>query len=65
MTAPAGLTIDDDRRADRATIQDVGRELPALIQDVAARGGEIADVSLAGARLHDVFIALTGRELRE
>ena len=65
VTAPAGLTIDDDRRAMRATIHDVGRELPALIQDVAARGGEIADVSLAGARLQDVFIALTGRELRE
>jgi ABC-2 type transport system ATP-binding protein len=65
LAAPDGLTIDDDRRALRATIRDVGRELPALIQHVAAHGGAIADVNLAGARLHDVFIALTGRELRE
>ena len=32
---------------------------------IARAGGEIDDLALRGATLHDAFIALTGRELRE
>ncbi|MBD3236799.1 MAG: ATP-binding cassette domain-containing protein [Candidatus Eisenbacteria bacterium] len=46
-------------------LHDVGRELPALLERVAAGGGTIRDVHLSSPTLQAVFIHLTGRELRE
>jgi hypothetical protein len=46
-------------------VTDVGAELTTLLGRLAAAGVRIVDVKLTGATLHDVFIALTGRELRE
>jgi hypothetical protein len=48
-----------------AQVPDVGRDAGRLLSLVADAGGEVIDVALAGATLQDVFISLTGRELRE
>jgi ABC-2 type transport system ATP-binding protein len=62
---PAGLRAEEGGRTIVADVRDVGRETARLLDQIAAAGAEVADVSLAGATLRDVFIALTGRELRE
>jgi ABC-2 type transport system ATP-binding protein len=62
---PEGLRADDPRRVFAAEVQDVGREMALRLDQLAAGGAEIAGVELTGATLHEVFIALTGRELRE
>jgi ABC-2 type transport system ATP-binding protein len=61
---PAGLDLADGRRRVEATVTDVGPDLTAILGRIAAAGVSVADVRLAGATLQDVFIALTGRELR-
>jgi linearmycin/streptolysin S transport system ATP-binding protein len=61
---PEGIRADATRRVLAADVQDVGREMPHRLEQLAA-GGDIANVELTGATLHDAFIALTGRELRE
>jgi ABC-2 type transport system ATP-binding protein len=62
---PAGASLDGARRRVEATIRDVARDLPPLLNGMAAAEVRVLDVRLAGATLQDVFIALTGRELRE
>jgi ABC-2 type transport system ATP-binding protein len=62
---PGEATLDTERRAIRAQVHDVGPDVSDLLRRVSAAGGEVTDVSLSGATLQDVFIALTGRELRE
>jgi len=62
---PPALAADASRRRLTAEIADVARDVPARLQSVAALGVEVADVGLSAATLHDAFIALTGRELRE
>ena len=42
-----------------------GRSVAARIDTVTQLGVRVQDLSLAGASLQDVFIGLTGRELRE
>ena len=48
-----------------ASIDDTTRELPLLIETVRSSGGSIADLKVQKANLSEVFISLTGRELRE
>jgi hypothetical protein len=48
-----------------ATVLDGGADVAARINQVSALGVKVQDLSLAGASLQDVFIGLTGRELRE
>ncbi len=62
---PAGVEISDDRRTLRAAVDAGGGNLPELTRLAALHGGGIDDISLHGARLQDVFINLTGRDLRE
>ena len=64
-TLPDGLSADDERRLLRARVTDVGRDVPERLRQVTAIGGTVQDIELTGASLQDVFIALTGRELRE
>ena len=54
-----------DARTLSADVRSVGRDVARVLDDVAGAGGDVIDVNLAGATLRDVFIALTGRELRE
>jgi len=49
----------------RAQVDDVGAELPALIQRAEAAGCAIQDIEVRRPSLQSVFIHLTGRELRE
>ena len=55
----------DDPRLLRARVNNVARELPALLSAVAGQGREVEDVDVRGPSLQAVFIHLTGRELRE
>jgi ABC-2 type transport system ATP-binding protein len=64
-TVPPGVTLDDERRVLRAPVREVGADVTALLEWSMRAGAEVADVALSGATLQDVFIALTGRELRE
>jgi len=58
------VTLADGRTL-TADVQNVGRDVAKVLTDVAAAGGDVTDMDLAGATLRDAFIALTGRELRE
>jgi ABC-2 type transport system ATP-binding protein len=65
VPVPAGALVDHDRRELRMPVGDVASDVPERLRQIAAAGGQVADMGLAGATLQDVFIALTGRELRE
>ena len=62
---PGDVTVTTDRLTVTAQVVDVSRDLPILLQHVTSAGGDVADIDLSGASLQDVFIRLTGRELRE
>jgi ABC-2 type transport system ATP-binding protein len=62
---PAGAALDESRRTLTAQVQDVGGEVTRLLSGVAGAHGDVIDLALAGSTLQDVFIKLTGRELRE
>ncbi len=62
---PAGAELDADGRTIRATMDAGAAALPELTRLAALHGGGIDDIALHGARLQDVFISLTGRDLRE
>ncbi|PYR54561.1 MAG: ABC transporter ATP-binding protein [Acidobacteria bacterium] len=65
-TVPRGVTpAADDPRLLRARVDDVARDLPALLGAVAAQGRVVEDVEVRSPSLQSVFIHLTGRELRE
>jgi ABC-2 type transport system ATP-binding protein len=60
-----GARLTEDRRTLQVDVTNLGRELPAVFDSVERAGRRVTDVRLTGATLHEVFIALTGRELRE
>jgi ABC-2 type transport system ATP-binding protein len=62
---PPAIAIEDEGRTLTAPVSDVGRDLSALLARANDHGIAVVDVDIAGATLQDVFIALTGRELRE
>lgn len=47
------------------TVEDLARALPALMAAIAEAGGELATLNTHHATLEDVFLALTGRALRD
>jgi hypothetical protein len=53
---PAGIRIDTD---------DFGAPLMRCLQALTAHGQRVASVQTGQVRLEDVFIALTGRALRD
>ena len=65
VAVPDELSLSEDRRAVLTTVQDGGADVAARINRVSELGVRVLDLSLAGASLQDVFIGLTGRELRE
>ena len=62
---PDGWVFAEDDRLVRADVANFGRDLPAVLSTIGGAGVEVADLTLRGRTLHDAFIALTGRELRE
>ncbi len=63
--APAGFRRSDDGAQLSAAIGDVSAELPALLAALQRSGVAIRDLDVRGADLQAVFLALTGKELRE
>ncbi len=47
------------------TVREVHRAVPAVLALLAERGAELSDLSTHHATLEDVFVALTGRHLRD
>ena len=63
-SAPAGFALEGGTVL-TATIGDVGAELPALLARIAGAGLSVRDLEVRSASLQSVFLALTGKELRE
>ena len=57
--------MSEDGRVVKTEVTDLVHELPAMMAAISGAGVEVADLTLRGSTLHDAFIALTGRELRE
>jgi ABC-2 type transport system ATP-binding protein len=49
----------------QARVDDVGHELPQLLDRLRTAGCGVEGVDVRPPRLHDVYLQLTGRELRE
>ena len=65
VAVPEEMLLSEDRQVVTTPVADGGAAVAARIDHVARLGLKIQDLSLAGASLQDVFIGLTGRELRE
>lgn len=55
--------VGDDRIATR--MENVSHSLPALLKVVADQGYDVLDIDVTAPSLHDVFLHLTGHELRD
>ncbi len=60
-----GLIYDSVSSSYRTTIRSTQHELPMLLRQIADCGGELLDMHMHRSDLHQVFLHLTGRELRE
>ena len=65
VTLPPGCLTDEHRVLIRVNVQDIARDVPARLAEITALGAVVRGMDVTGASLQDVFIALTGRELRE
>jgi ABC-2 type transport system ATP-binding protein len=61
---PEGVDVPDGMVDYRLYAEDAGALIPFAIQTISANGGELRDLHLARPSLEDVFIYLTGRNLR-
>jgi ABC-2 type transport system ATP-binding protein len=59
------LDWDEANHCFVAQILDPATELPSLLHRIKACGGNVLDLEMHQPNLHDVFIHLTGRDLRE
>lgn len=64
-TPLTGVELEPGGRTGRALLGDAVEELPGLLARVRAAGFEVEDLALHRPGLGAVFLALTGRELRE
>jgi ABC-2 type transport system ATP-binding protein len=62
---PEGLAPATEGRSACATVRDIARDLPALLASLAGAGISVRGLSVTRPSLAGVFLALTGRELRE
>ncbi len=60
-----GLALEQDGARLSARVRDVGAELPAILERVRRAGLTVVDLALSSHGLHEVFLHLTGKELRE
>ncbi|WP_205855031.1 ABC transporter ATP-binding protein [Pirellula sp. SH-Sr6A] len=65
VTTPKGLRWDSKTERFHAYIGNVAEELPELLQSIQRLGGTLKDLDVHQPNLHDVFLHLTGKELRE
>ena len=61
---PEGWSSNEAHTTLRVTVKDLVADVPRRLAE-AARVGDVRGMDVTGASLQDVFIALTGRELRE
>ena len=64
-TVPAGFEQENGGGTLSATIHHVGDELPGLLARLHGAGLGVRDLEVRSASLQAVFLALTGKELRE
>lgn len=62
---PAGLAWDSSQQRYACSVESLADELPEWISRVEQAGGNIEDLEVHTPNLHDVFLHLTGRELRD
>jgi ABC-2 type transport system ATP-binding protein len=62
---PAGAAVDRTGRRVRLSVGRLAQDVPDALAAVTAAGGEVVDLDLSGASLHDLFLGLTGKALRE
>lgn len=62
---PAGFTGEPGGVVLTAAVRDLATDLPALLERVRAAGLGVRDLDVRAASLQNVFLALTGKELRE
>ena len=65
VRVPPEFVVEDGRRVVRVNVADARRDVVQAMEAIGRMGAEVADLELTRASLQDVFIALTGRELRE
>ena len=65
LVSIAGLSYYEDSKTYRTTIASAADELPRLLEQIAHLGGEVIDMHMHRSDLHQVFLHLTGRQLRE
>ena len=66
--APPGLggeSAEANGSTLRLRVENVAVELPGILSRIGAAGCRVEDITVAAPSLHEVFIHLTGRELRE
>jgi len=62
---PDAWRVSADGRVLTVPVANLGKDLAAVLARIDGAGAEVGDVIMRGSTLHDAFIALTGRELRE
>jgi ABC-2 type transport system ATP-binding protein len=62
---PSGLAWDSSQKRYACSVESLAEELPQWISRVEQAGGAIEDLEVHTPNLHDVFLHLTGRELRD
>lgn len=62
---PPGLNRESREKRCSCSVERLAEELPDWISRLEQAGGEIEDLDVHTPNLHDVFLHLTGRELRD
>ena len=65
VAAPVGIRWDQERSRYLASVDNVAEELPKILDRIQSVGGLVKDLEVHQPNLHDVFLYLTGKELRE
>jgi len=65
VLAPPGLEWDSNRSRFVSYVDNVAEELPRILERIQRVGGIVMDLEVHQPNLHDVFLHLTGKELRE
>jgi ABC-2 type transport system ATP-binding protein len=65
VALPADVMLDDSRREARVPLRAVGPDVASILALLDRAGAHVEDLAITGATLQDVFIKLTGRDLRD
>ena len=65
LAAPPGFVLEGDSGVLTTTINDVASEVPGVLARLRETGLVVRDLEVRTASLQSVFLALTGKELRE